>query len=65
LKDTSLQKQVEKNTLGQRNEKEDITLLEVVWYETFNDKLRYSNCQKDKLQDFFDQNGRLPRWNVF
>jgi hypothetical protein len=38
LKDTSLQKQVG-NTPGQRKWK-DITLLEVVWYETFNEETK-------------------------
>jgi hypothetical protein len=37
-----LQKQVE-NTLASANEKEDITLLEVVWYETFNDETKGIN----------------------
>jgi hypothetical protein len=36
-----LQKQVE-NTLASANEKED-TLLEVVWYETFNDETKGIN----------------------
>jgi hypothetical protein len=29
--------------LASTNEKEDISVLEVVWYETFNDKSKVSN----------------------
>jgi hypothetical protein len=39
LKDTSLQKQVG-NTWPAQMKKEDITLLEVVWYETFNEETK-------------------------
>jgi hypothetical protein len=47
--------------LASANEKEDITLLEVVWYETFNDETSIPTAVEGQvLQDFFDQNGRLP-----
>jgi hypothetical protein len=46
--------------LASANEKEDITLLEVVWYETFNDETSIPTAVEGQvLQDFFDQNGRL------
>jgi hypothetical protein len=46
--------------------KEDISLLEVVWYETFNDKTKGipTAVEAQVLQNFLDENGRLPRWNV-
>jgi hypothetical protein len=46
--------------------KEDITLLEVVWYETFNEETKGipTAVEGQVLQNFFDENGRLPRWNV-
>jgi hypothetical protein len=51
--------------LASTNEKEDISLLEVVWYETFNDKLGIPTAVEGQvLQNFLDENGRLPKWNV-
>jgi hypothetical protein len=46
--------------------KEDISLLEVVWYETFNDKTKGipTAVEAQVLQNFLDENGRLPKWNV-
>jgi hypothetical protein len=46
--------------------KEDISVLEVVWYETFNDKSKAipTSVEGQVLQNFLDENGRLPRWNV-
>jgi hypothetical protein len=46
--------------------KEDISTLEVVWYETFNDKTKAipTFVEGQVLQNFLDENGRLPRWNV-
>jgi hypothetical protein len=46
--------------LASANEKK--TLLEVVWYETFNDETKGipTAVEGQVLQDFFDQNGRLP-----
>ncbi|MDG2431940.1 hypothetical protein [Flavobacterium sp.] len=46
--------------------KEDISLIEVVWYETFNDKSKAipTAVEGQVLQNFLDENGRLPRWNV-
>jgi hypothetical protein len=46
--------------------KEDISVLEVVWYETFNDDSKSipTAVEGQVLQKFLDENGRLPRWNV-
>jgi len=46
--------------------KEDISTLEVVWYETFNDKSKGipTSVEGQVLQNFMDENGRLPKWNV-
>jgi hypothetical protein len=46
--------------------KEEISLIEVVWYETFNDKSKAipTAVEGQVLQNFLDENGRLPRWNV-
>mgnify|MGYP003638265438 CR=1 FL=1 len=46
--------------------KEDISVLEVVWYETFNEtsKAIPTAVEGQVLQSFLDENGRLPRWNV-
>ena len=46
--------------------KEDITTLEVVWYETFNNdsKVIPTFVEAQVLQNFLDENGRLPKWNV-
>ncbi|MFT5963898.1 MAG: hypothetical protein ACI9L6_000618 [Flavobacterium sp.] len=46
--------------------KEDISTLEVVWYETCNDKSKAipTSVEGQVLQNFFDENGRLPKWNV-
>jgi hypothetical protein len=45
---------------------EDISTLEVVWYETFNDKTKVipTFAEGQVLQNFLDENERLPRWNV-
>lgn len=45
---------------------EKIDTLEVVWYETFNDKNRIipTFIEGQILQNFLDENGKLPRWNV-
>ncbi|MBP6180986.1 hypothetical protein [Flavobacterium sp.] len=45
---------------------EDISTLEVVWYETFNDKTKAipTFVEGQVLQNFLDENGRLPKWNV-
>lgn len=45
---------------------EGIERLEVSWYETFNAdvKLIPTYIEGKILQDFLDENGRLPRWNV-
>ena len=45
---------------------EDIERLEVSWYETFNDKSKAipTFIEGQVLQNFLDENGRLPRWNV-
>lgn len=46
--------------------KENIDRLEVTWYETFNetDKQIPTFVEAQLLQNFLDENDRLPRWNV-
>ncbi|UFH34817.1 hypothetical protein [Flavobacterium acetivorans] len=46
--------------------KEDISVLEVVWYDTFNDTVKAipTAVEGQVLQNFLDENGKLPRWNV-
>ncbi|WP_367769757.1 hypothetical protein AB3G33_11945 [Flavobacterium sp. WC2421] len=46
--------------------KEDISTLEVVWYETFNENSKGipTFVEGQVLQNFLDENGRLPKWNV-
>jgi hypothetical protein len=45
---------------------EDIEKLEIYWYESFNDKLKLipTTLEGQILQNFLDENGKLPRWNV-
>lgn len=45
---------------------ENIDRLEVVWYETFNEKSKAipTFVEGQVLQNFLDENGKLPRWNV-
>ncbi|MCV9933825.1 hypothetical protein OIU80_16195 [Flavobacterium sp. LS1R47] len=45
---------------------EGIERLEVSWYETFNADVKIipTYIEGKILQDFLDENGRLPRWNV-
>ncbi|WP_348812553.1 hypothetical protein [Flavobacterium maritimum] len=45
---------------------ENIDKLEVVWYETFNSDVKAipTAVEGQVLQNFLDENGRLPRWNV-
>ncbi len=45
---------------------ENISLLEVAWYDTFNDKNKVipTLLEGQILQNFFDENAKLPRWNV-
>jgi hypothetical protein len=45
---------------------ENIEGLEVYWYETFNEKNKVipTFLEGQILQNFLDENGRLPRWNV-
>jgi hypothetical protein len=45
---------------------EKMDLLEVHCYETFNDKNKVipTFIEGQILQNFLDENGRLPRWNV-
>ena len=45
---------------------ENIDRLEVTWYETFNKKNKVipTFIEGQILQNFLDENGRLPRWNV-
>jgi hypothetical protein len=45
---------------------ESIARLEVSWYETFNEKNKVipTFLEGQILQNFLDENGKLPRWNV-
>jgi hypothetical protein len=45
---------------------ENISLLEVVWHETFNEKNKVipTFVEGQILQNFLDENAKLPRWNV-
>ena len=45
---------------------ESIERLEVLWYETFNDAIKVipTYLEGQILQNFLDENGRLPKWNV-
>lgn len=45
---------------------EKIEQLEVSWYETFNAKTKSipTSIEGIILQNFLDENGKLPRWNV-
>lgn len=45
---------------------ENIDVLEVTWYETFNEKNKEipTFVEGQVLQNFFNENGKLPRWNV-
>ncbi len=45
---------------------ENIDRLEVSWYETFNEKNKSipTFVEGQMLQNFLDENSRLPRWNV-
>lgn len=46
--------------------KEGIERLEVVWYETFNAKNKVipTFAEGQVLQNFLDEQAKLPRWNV-
>jgi hypothetical protein len=46
--------------------KENISRLEVYWYDTYNDKTKVipTFAEAQILQNFLDENNRLPRWNV-
>jgi hypothetical protein len=46
--------------------KENIDSLEVFWFETFNDNIKSipTSIEGQVLQNFLDENGKLPRWNV-
>ena len=46
--------------------KENISRLEVYWYETYNDKTKVipTFAEGQMLQNFLDENNCLPRWNV-
>ncbi|MES2573691.1 MAG: hypothetical protein V4572_01990 [Bacteroidota bacterium] len=45
---------------------ENISRLEVSWYETFNEKNKVipTFLEGQILQNFLDENAKLPRWNV-
>lgn len=46
--------------------KESIDTLEVFWFETFNNDAKSipTSVEGQVLQNFLDENGKLPRWNV-
>jgi hypothetical protein len=46
--------------------KENISSIEVYWYDTFNEKIKVipTYIEGQILQNFLDENGSLPRWNV-
>ena len=46
--------------------KESIDSLEVFWFETFNSDAKSipTSVEGQVLQNFLDENGKLPRWNV-
>jgi hypothetical protein len=46
--------------------KENIDTLEVFWFETFNNDTKSipTSIEGQVLQNFLDENGKLPRWNV-
>ncbi|GIZ08498.1 hypothetical protein [Flavobacterium sp. UMI-01] len=46
--------------------KENISRLEVVWYETFNNEIKVipTYVEAQVLQNFLNENSKLPRWNV-
>jgi hypothetical protein len=46
--------------------KENIDTLEVFWFETFNNDTKSipTSVEGQVLQNFLDENGKLPRWNV-
>ncbi len=45
---------------------ENIDRLEVSWFETFNDEVKAipTSVEGQILQNFLDEKGTLPRWNV-
>jgi hypothetical protein len=46
--------------------KENIDTLEVLWFETFNATAKSipTSVEGEILQNFLDENGKLPKWNV-
>ena len=46
--------------------KESIDTLEVFWFETFNELIKAipTSVEGQVLQNFLDESGKLPRWNV-
>lgn len=59
-------KTARKYTWSTQMKLENITNLEVAWYETFNDKNKIipTFLEGQILQNFLDENGKLPRWNI-
>ena len=47
-------------------QKEEISQIEVFWYETFNAKNKVipTYLEGQMLQNFLDENGTLPKWNI-
>jgi hypothetical protein len=46
--------------------KENIDTLEVFWFETFNDTVKAipTSVEGKILQNFLDETGKLPKWNL-
>ncbi|WP_348797166.1 hypothetical protein [Flavobacterium adhaerens] len=46
--------------------KESIEMLEVHWFETFNESKKEipTSVEGQVLQAFLDENGKLPKWNI-
>lgn len=59
-------KTARKYTWLSQMKQENIEKLEVHWYDTFNEKIKVipTFMEGQILQSFFDENGKLPRWNV-
>lgn len=55
-----------KYTWPTQMQKENIDQLEVFWYETYNakNKIIPTFLEGQMLQNFLDENGTLPQWNV-
>lgn len=54
--------------LPQKMKEENIAQIEIIWYVTFDEKanLKHSPTfvESNLLQEYFEKNNRLPRWNL-